>query len=173
MSLDHPEQCSATHQQTPPHERRKGTPSLRLRAMNLLARREHSQHELVQKLAKFTHSEHELVPVIDQLNQEGLQSDERFCEDFIAYRSRSYYGPQKIRQELLYRGVANTLVETALGEADVDWAKQAFEWSQRKYSQRAIEQPKERQKLYAALIRRGFNSDQIRQVLSLMSEKDS
>jgi regulatory protein len=81
------------------------------RAVGLLARREHSAYELTQKLANSDAPLDEVAQVIEQLQQAGLQSDLRFAENYVRYRSQRGNGPLRIKQELNERGVASDISE--------------------------------------------------------------
>ena len=54
------------------------TKTVRLKAMDYLARREHSRRELALKLARKFPDSDELDRVLDTLAADGLQSDRRF-----------------------------------------------------------------------------------------------
>src|SRR5690554_702253 len=98
---------------------------VRLAAMNLLARREHARDELRTKLLKRFGSEGERVKTVDQalarLEEQGLQSDERFTEAFVTARERQGKGPLRIAQELRQKGVSDSLVSLYLDEGDERW----------------------------------------------------
>lgn len=66
---------------------------------------------------------------LDQLQQDNLQSDQRFVESFINGRKSRGDGPFKIRQALRLRGVSDLLVERLLNESDDEW----FELASRVY----------------------------------------
>ncbi len=103
-------------------------PVLRRAAMDFLARREHSFHELQQKLQrKFP----ELPPnslnnVINTLSQEGLQSDERFAESWVRYRKSRGFGFHHIRADLKERGISPLLIERFLFDDDDYWSESAL-----------------------------------------------
>ncbi|MGB7988013.1 MAG: recombination regulator RecX [Candidatus Methylophosphatis roskildensis] len=84
-------------------------PTLRERALRLLARRDHSRVELVRKLATHATSE-EIDSLATQLEQSGLLSDARFAESFVAARG-ARLGTLKLRHELKNRGIAPELIE--------------------------------------------------------------
>lgn len=97
--------------------------ALRRRAMDYLARREHSRLELELKLNKaFPETSAALrSSVLDQLEHDNLLSDTRFCEAFLNSRVQRGYGPRMIRFELNQRGVREQVVEEVFAEADIDW----------------------------------------------------
>ncbi len=119
--------------------------SLNERAMNLLARREHSVAELVKKLsADFEHDD--IIVVIYKLTEKNLQSDQRFAENYLRYRSQRGFGYQKIRQELKERGVAVELINGALTESDIDWFALAADARCKRFGEQEPEDFKQRAK---------------------------
>lgn len=133
---------------------------IRQRAMSLLAAREHSRAELRGKLLQRFNAGAVIDDVIDRLAAEGLQSDERFIEAFIASRTRRGQGPVRIRGELQQRGIDKALTSRYLDRAGVDWRELAERALQKKYGPPSDEGP-----LKARQIRflqyRGFTHDQI------------
>ncbi|HVL00870.1 MAG TPA: regulatory protein RecX, partial [Dongiaceae bacterium] len=79
---------------------------IRQQALQLLSRREHSLHELQQKLAG-EHAEEDLTAVLTQLVDAGLQSDRRFADVWVRHRSQQGFGPIRIRGELRQKGIAS------------------------------------------------------------------
>ena len=72
---------------------------IRRSAMDLLARREHSYAELQRKLRQRGASGDMAEVELDRLVEDGLLSDERFCEAYIYARSQRGYGPARLREE--------------------------------------------------------------------------
>ena len=95
--------------------------AIRRSAMDLLARREHSYRELLRKLRQRGATTAAAEVELDRLVDDGLLSDERFCEAYVYSRSQRGYGPARLREELRQRGVAESLVEKTLAEAQWDW----------------------------------------------------
>jgi regulatory protein len=98
--------------------------AVRRAAMNLLARREHSFHELLQKLTdKFPDFSKDeiLLPALQGLQDDDLQSDARFVEAYVRYRSTRGFGPRKIAAELYSRKLDDDLLNIALYENGPDW----------------------------------------------------
>ncbi len=91
--------------------------SIRNKALQLLARRDHSRKELQQKLSLFYPDLpiEEIDAVLDDFIQLGWQSDDRFAQQWVYYRSQRY-GQQRLRHELYEKGIANEIVEHALNE---------------------------------------------------------
>lgn len=133
-------------------------------AMDLLARREHSQRELRDKLQR--RFEPELVQsVISVLASEGLQSDERFGEAYWRQRSARGYGPLRIRQEMRQRGLSDALIARSEAECDIDWYELLADTAQRKFGDAPAADVKEKARRQRFLMYRGFSPDMIRDVL--------
>ena len=134
----------------------------RVDAINLLARREHSYYELQQKLQR-KHPDSDLIAdVLTVLVQQDLQSDERYSGAFIRSRCRKGQGAYRIRKDLQSRGVAESVIASALSEQQVDWFELAREVAERRFGTAAAHDFNERSKRARFLLYRGFDSEQIR-----------
>ncbi len=107
--------------------------NLRERAIALLARREHSQHELRQKLLNKGYPSVEIETVLASLTKEGLQSDERYAEIYVRHRVGMGFGPRRITAELHQRGIAETLIRQYLCQDEAFWWSALSSVCQRKY----------------------------------------
>lgn len=135
--------------------------------MDLLARREHSGLELRQKLLlRYPDSALVIENVLQDLQTEMLQSDERFTESYVAMRRRKGYGPQRLRQELREKGIDPELAHNELASAEHDWFTQAQQVLRKKFPLPAREH-KERAKHMRFLQYRGFNHEQIQAAMAL------
>jgi regulatory protein len=135
--------------------------SLNERAMNLLARREHSVTELKNKLLKANFDIDEIYKVIAKLTETGLQSDKRFAENYLRYRSQRGFGFQRIRLELKERGVADDFISEALTEADIDWFSLAALARCKRFGEQTPDNLQDRSKQQRFLQYRGFTHEQI------------
>lgn len=137
-------------------------------AIRLLARREYSRAELVQRLSARGHAGEAIAACLDQLSDEGLQSDARFAESFLRSRVMRGQGPLKVRAELERRGVERALIAATLAEAEregeVDWFELAAESLARRFSH-AGDSPRERARRERFLASRGFDFEQVRHAL--------
>lgn len=130
--------------------------------VELLARREHSQRELIRKLEQRGYEAGEVQPILDALTAQRLQSDERFAESFAWQRQQRGYGPLRIRMELRERGVDDGLVETALAALDVDWFDQARAARHKRFGTAMPEDFREKARQLRYLQNRGFDAEQSR-----------
>jgi len=86
----------------------------RKKAMDYLARREYGQRELTQKLGRAGFDYDTAVSTVLQLNEDGLQDDRRFVENFVQSRISQGKGPVRIHADLGQRGVASDIVDAVL-----------------------------------------------------------
>lgn len=106
-----------------------------LRAMDLLARREHSQFELARKLRMKGFAEDDIPRTLDSLMKKGLLSDQRFAEHYCRVRSQRGFGPLRIEQELHERGVSAELIAVTMDEfSNQDWKEMAQITWKKKFS---------------------------------------
>ena len=139
--------------------------TVRRAAMNLLARREQSFHELLQKLTqKYPELDTSdvILPELERLRDENLQSDERFVEAYVRYRRTRGVGPLKIEMELRQKGVNDNIVSLAVHSQEIDWAEQCREVLEKKFIPAELSDQKLRLKCYRFLSQRGFEGEQIK-----------
>lgn len=135
--------------------------AVRLAAMNMLATREHSAHELFQKLSTRFDNKELVAEVISGLTAENLQSDQRFAEAFVVMRTRQGKGPVRISLELRERGIASDLINFSVDAADVSWSELAIAERIKKFGVEVPRDMKERSRQMKFLQYRGFNQFQI------------
>ena len=95
---------------------------LRMRALRLLARREHSRAELARKLGAHAESVAVLDAILRQLIEKRQLSDERYAEARIHWLSRKY-GAARIRQDLKAHGVAAPVADRVSSAGDLEKAR--------------------------------------------------
>jgi regulatory protein len=135
-------------------------------AVSLLARRDYSTRELKKKLAERGYIEHAYEVVVDDLESMGKINDERYGQNFVAYRARRGHGPVRIRNELQKSGLTKSAIDEAVkGENAPDFTRQAREARVRKFGPDIPKDRKERAKQARFLQYRGFSNDHIRAAL--------
>lgn len=166
---------------------------LRHKAMDWLARREYSRHELAVKLerkfgrafkqairadeapdvAETNQAEQHDTPelpiksVIDWLEERGFVSDKRCARLFARSHIGRGHGPFRIRQELVFRkGLNKELVEAELKAQQCDWHELAFNTLKKRFPNDP-ETLKERAKQLRFLQARGFTADQCYRALDM------
>jgi regulatory protein len=135
---------------------------IRRAALDLLARREHSKKELREKLARRFDDPELLDQQLDVLVEQNLQSDERFTESFVRFRSKKGQGPLRIVQELKQRGIAPDLQQLYVWEGEIDWQAVIAAVYLKKFGETGFVDCKDRAKKVRFLQYRGFDHDLIR-----------
>ena len=143
-------------------------PSVKARAVSLLAQREYSRQELSDKLTAAQASPEEVEQALAQLEAKGLVGDARVVETLVNRRSGKL-GASRLRQELQAKGVSAELVaETMAGLKGTELARAQAVW-QKKFGQLAATSA-ERNKQARFLASRGFSGDVVRQVVAGLSD---
>lgn len=167
-------------------------PSLRARALRLLALREHSRAELARKLAR-----HALPPrdaaaaetpddgaaaeeqaaeaarrveaLLDELAASGLL-DERRAADAVVRSQAGRFGRMRLQQDLRRRGLPPELAAQALATVEGSELARAHEVWRRRFGQPSAD-PAERARQARFLAGRGFDADVIRRVVRGLAEE--
>jgi regulatory protein len=147
--------------------RSEGAVDVRRLAMDLLARREHSRHELTAKLSARGAERSAITPVLESLAHEGLQSDERYAEALLQSHLRRGKGPLRVRAELRARGVEDAVVESALREAEPAWIELAQQARSKRFGTALPDTREARARQARFLEQRGFAAEHIRAALGL------
>lgn len=124
------------------------------RALNLLARREHSAHELRTKLAARGYVAADIDVALARLKAKSLQSDTRFAQSLARHRIEGGYGPRRIDSELRMHHVDASSLGDLL--ADEDWLGRARAIARKRGG--ASADSAMRMRLARLLERRGFPS---------------
>ena len=132
---------------------------IRLAAMNLLARREHSLQELRQKLSRRFADSPFLETSMERLTQENLQSNARFAYSYAQSRSDKGYGPVRICHELGQRGLSDTEVSEAMSELEMNWREAAAGVLKKKFGTAPATDLKDKARRMRFLQYRGFSSE--------------
>jgi len=143
-------------------------PSLKTRALDYLARREHSRVELGKKLAPCAPTLEELSFVLDSLEQCGLLSDGRMVEQVIHVRRRKF-GSRRIVHELQQKGIDENLIAVVLPHLKKTELETARTVWRKKFGAIPANE-KERAKQIRFLMGRGFAAEIIGQVLQTWDE---
>lgn len=135
-------------------------------ALRALMRRAHSVQEMQQKLARRTDNELLVRVVMARLKENGQLDDERYAQQFTRNRTQSRkQGKFRIQRELRARGVADSVINSALEESATqnDPAVVVRQRIERKLkSYRGEIDDKKIASIYGSLLRAGFPSDLIR-----------
>jgi len=137
------------------------TKLIRHAALNLLARREHSPKELLDKLKHKGFQPDLIQSILDNLIEQKLLSVSRFIENYIEARRKKGFGPLHIRAELSARGISSDDIQQYLMLNDDIWFEEAKSAWQKRFKNKFPQNSKERAQHMRFLQSRGFTSEQM------------
>ncbi len=130
--------------------------------LRLLSRREHSQLELLNKLILKGFDRSDSQQLINELAEQGWQSDKRFTESYSRHRIKQGYGPIRIANELQLRGIDTFELDPIVLELADSWIEVLENVYNKKYpDEKTLLEKKEWLKRYRFLKQRGFSSEMI------------
>ena len=140
------------------------------KALWLISYRSHSKKELFDKLRR-DFDEDSAQKAVDRMQELGLINDGEFAK---AYARKLVYGKKlslrAAELELRRKGIDNITAEQALSELEYDAQTQIIEFISKKY--RNIEDEKVRRRAVAALQRKGYGWDDIKQAIETLLSED-
>jgi len=141
--------------------------SAREAAAALLSNRAYSSGNMYEKLIGKGYSENESADAVKRLTELGYLDDSAYALGVIRSQRAKGYGPNRILLYLQERGIPREIAEDALNidnEVSANSTTKAIDAYLRKHAKNDTDAPgpAERQKLAAALARRGFDYSDIR-----------
>lgn len=140
-------------------------PSLKGRALRLLAQREHSRVELERKLAAFEEVPGTLAQALDALQAKDFINEQRVV-DSVVHRRAPRLGAGRVRQELERKGLDREAVASAVAAlASTELARARDVW-QKKFGGTSAVDAADRARQMRFLASRGFSGEVVRRVLN-------
>lgn len=134
------------------------------KAADLLSRRDHSVKELRDKLIR-TVDPQSADKAIEKMLEFGYLDDEKYAKSLIKYLvDTKHYSVSHVRQECYKRGIDKDIVQQFLDEDKPDNVSNALALIEGKYRTK-LSQENGREKVIAALMRKGFNYGDIKSAL--------
>lgn len=140
------------------------------RALWYLDRTDHTEKGLYQKLLKAGFNDRASAGVIARLVEVGLIDDRRFAENYAVKCSEANISRREAIQKMMIKGVPYDLACEMLDNLDTDEEEQIMSVIKKKYA-RKLSAENGTEKVYAALIRKGFSFGAVRSVLKKYSEE--
>ena len=128
-------------------------------ALKLLNVRAYTAFNLKKKLLEKEYSRESAEKVILECVERGYLNDRLWAESFARVQRGRKYGQSIIAQKLKMKGIEDSLISEVLEKyqdeaGDVENLKKLL---QSRYRSRNLEEPREKQKVIASLLRRGFD----------------
>ncbi|WP_024866645.1 regulatory protein RecX [Butyrivibrio sp. FCS014] len=142
----------------------------KLRAMNLLQKRDYTERQLRDKLQEGLYPEDIIDEAIDYVKSYKYLDDDRYARDYISYHMESR-SRARIMQDLMGKGIAKDIISDAMeelyagddGEAELEQIRSLLI---KKHYDPDNSDLKEKQKIMGFLLRRGFPMSLIRKAIS-------
>jgi len=145
------------------------TKRARLRCMNLLQRREYTTSQLRMKLEEGLYPQEVIEDALSYVASFHYTDDLRYAVDYITSHE-SERSRRRIEQDLFRKGIGKETIEQAFGKWEALGGTQNEEKMIRELLDKKQYRPqtadyKEKQRMYAFLLRKGYNAEQIMHVL--------
>lgn len=135
-------------------------------AVAYLARREHAEKELTEKLLSKEYNANDIAEVIDHLKKKNYQSDLRYAESYQRNRINKGYGWLFIKNALRQQDINHEIMQTLQLNDEIDWYLQAELAYNKRFGEKDIKDVKDKAKRIRFLQYRGFSTDQIMAVVN-------
>lgn len=141
-------------------------------ALRLLGQRPYTIRDLQRKLERKEFPSEEVEPAIHRLTELGLLDDGRFALNFARGKlTAGGSSPRRVRQSLLRKGIAAPVADAAISDVieseEIDVAASLEQLATKRLSSFSGLDPKVvYRRLFGFLVRRGYDLDEIRRVLS-------
>ena len=135
------------------------------RALLILSGREHSVGELRQKLLAKGCSEEAAQGIIDDFLAQGYLDDVRFGIMLVKAKARQGWGGQRIRNELLRRGVRGDALESVMRECSQVLSSDSEYERAVEVVKRRLRSPNDAERVFRYLVSHGFSASCARSVL--------
>ncbi|MDO5345458.1 MAG: regulatory protein RecX [Lachnospiraceae bacterium] len=138
----------------------------KLRCMNLLKTMDKTEEQLRQKLRQGEYPEPVIEEALEYVKRYHYVDDFRYARNYIDSR-KDTKSRQQICCDLAGRGVAAEVIRQAWEETEtVDEAALILRWAEKKHFDPACADPKETQRFYQFLLRKGFSYPDIKKALT-------
>lgn len=146
-------------------------------SFRILAKRQHSGYELRNKLLKKGYTKETIDRILQTMQTGNYLNDEQFTKAYIDERlKRKKIGINKLKAELFKRGIARNIIEQNLSGIDSELSyENALSLAHRKTElliKKGIEPNKIKQKVFAFLSSRGYDSETIMKILHTLELRE-
>jgi regulatory protein len=143
-------------------------------AFRLLGMRHHSKYEIAQKLIRKGFERQGVETILNELVEKGFLNDTEFAKAYFTERqNKKRVGINKIRAELIKKGIDKKIIEDLLAVEDSSISEEtAFELASKKLKSlihKESDARKIKQKISASLFSKGFDFDLIRKTIDKLN----
>lgn len=121
-----------------------------------------TERRMRDKLRRHGALEEHIDQCIEHFKDKGYLNDERYAQRYSSLAAENkMWGKRRIIDELFRRGIDLQLARQVVDELEVDWQENAVRLIDEKYSLVNVGSPRQKQKLFNALVRLGYTYDEI------------
>lgn len=133
----------------------------------LLKFRQRSETEIRRRLAKKGYTAGAIEQAVGFLKEKNFLNDEQFARDWIESRLKRSLGLRKIVAELRLKGVAKPVIDAGIEKIKEDYSEEdTIRRIVRVRFDPSGDPLKEKKRLYAYLLRRGFSPETVNEIIS-------
>lgn len=138
----------------------------RKRAMFLLEKMDRTESQLRDKLRQGFYSEKIIEDAVSYVKKYHYIDDARYTQNYVRCQ-KERKSRQQIKMDLLQRGIDRESIDLAIEEEYGTESEQELiqKWIEKRHYSIGTSDKKEKQKMYQFLMRKGFRSDDILQIL--------
>lgn len=142
-------------------------------ALNYLSYSDRFSREVIQRLKKEGFTKEEIDSTIERLKNYGYLNDEKTTEEFIRSKIEKGWGPERIKIEILRRGIPEDEAENWVKAifSEVNEQEMILKLAEKFLKKRSGKNIMERLKGF--LFRKGFSYDKIIDVIENMERKEN
>lgn len=140
------------------------------RALWYLSRSDHSEKALRDKLIAAGFGPVASAEAVNRMAELGLIDDERYARRLAEYLSASGSSKREIRYKLSMKGISSDIIKEISSEDETDEREKLARLIETKYKTK-LNSEKDVEKVFAALVRKGFSYSDIKSVLKNYSEQ--
>lgn len=143
------------------------------KAVSLLAMRPRTEKELRDALKQNAYPDDTIDRVLARMHEAGYIDDTAFAEQWTASRIAKGLGAQRIRMELHRKGLNSSEISEALSSvSEDDRSAGALKAARKAASGKNLSDPRDRQKIFSALARRGYDYATAKKAFSALIDND-
>lgn len=147
-----------------------GTEKAKKIALNMLSSRMYTCKEMSDRLMRRGFNAETIEEVIGEISAVGLLDDREYAKlylhDGISLNSKGIF---RIKQELMKKGIARSIIDEAVDECEVSTKENLFKYAEERINLRPITTRHDLERFKAQLARRGYSPSEIYECLNQFS----
>ena len=120
--------------------------------------------ELLEKIKRRGFEVRDPLKLVQELEEQGLQSDERFASEYVRSKVKGGYGPIRIKKGLLENGVEKKVALGSVKELGIDGVERAKRTYKKKFDSE-ITDIKDYARRVRFLAYKGFETEHVKAVI--------